>query len=165
MGNCTPQARENGQDPADKTQTGSLTGSTTAAQGIPGTVLYVDSSNNLLQPCPMPRVPGELSPKGLGIPGAKAAASAQNTLGKVQTKHLQSHNLLCHIIPAPAPCYGTHCHHPAATREGEQSCISSVCYIPALHTASLVVYDPQTPVQHMARFVTMARHPWQPPTP
>lgn len=104
MGNCIPQARENGQDPADKTQAGGLTGSTTAAQGISGTALYVDSSNNLLQPCSMPRVPGELSPKGLGIPGGKTAASAQNTLGKVQPKHLQSQNLLCHIILGSASC-------------------------------------------------------------
>lgn len=104
MGNCTPQAREHGQDLADKTQAGSLIGSTATAQGISNKVLYVDSSNNLLQSCSMPQVRGELSPKGLGIPEAKAAASAQNTLGKVQPKHLQSQNLLCHIIPAPAPC-------------------------------------------------------------
>lgn len=124
MGSCAPQARENGQDLAVKTQAGGLTGSTHSSAGDLEThsPLLGSFQGPAPAPCSAPRDPRELPPNGPGFPEAKATPSAWRILGKVQPKHVPSQKPPPPHQPCPSSLLsntpGAHSQQLSATREG-----------------------------------------------
>lgn len=119
-------------------------------------------------PAPCPESLENCHPKVLGSLGLRLLPQHRTLWAKFNpstykvrissaTSSLSQHPAKGHTrCSLPSSC----CHQGGGK---ESSVISSVCHVPALHTASLLVCDPRTPAQHVARFVTMARHPRHPP--
>lgn len=105
MGNCAPQARESGQDLADKTQAGGLTGSTSSSAGdLEHTALFLGLSKDLLQPPALhPETPESYHPMVLGSLKLRPLPQHGGFWAKFSPSTYKARNHLHHISPAQLP--------------------------------------------------------------